>query len=161
DISSVFLAIILLPCCQFIIAAAIFHSADELAGFTFRGTISQRVQRNRFWYPGERITLCRTAQHRPLPIQPNEITEKDHPQQTTGPQRNAQLCARNLHIFLFSLAFRKGPTRLLPGKREGTCTNAHPAEVKEVYLHPTASGRSLPRHQCLQRALDLLKAPAN
>src|SRR4051812_9612039 len=100
----VFLTIILRPAGKFFPAVSITHAADKFRRFAFRSSVTQRIQGNGVGNIGERIAIFRTAEHRSLAIQMNEVAEKDDKQKHSGSYRNADLVARKLHDAHTSLA---------------------------------------------------------
>ena len=73
----VFLAVVVLPLGQQLVAVAIAQFADKFVGAALNCAIAQRIHADTDRQAGQTIELFGARQHRSLIAQPNQIAEKN------------------------------------------------------------------------------------
>src|SRR3982074_3542027 len=88
---SIFLAIVVLPVREQIVAATVTHFPEKLPSRLLRGAIPQWVELYTYRQASQRIVIVRTGKHRPLIAQPPHVAKKSQHQQHASAHSDTDL----------------------------------------------------------------------
>ncbi len=118
----VFLAIVVLPLREQVVAVTVAQLAKKKIGAVLNRTVAERIHPDADRQPRERVVVFGARQHRSLIAQPPDVTEKSKHQQRASGDGNRDLCASEAHPerkFIGMATYGK----ITSGGRGGTCTS--------------------------------------